>query len=382
MDFQTVLGWFNQFTWQATTFLVVLGTLTTRVLLKVVLDRVAAGLHKTATPLDEELLEALRKPLSWSVWIFGILFAVEIPLTSGVHAEGEVPAIFDLVGSAREIAAISLLVWAAFRSVGVFEQNTLRKRRREGASEEALKELQFTLIAVNKVLRASILITGLLVALHSLGVSVEAVLAFGGVGGIAVGFAARDMLANFFGTVMLFLDKPFTVGDWIRSDDREVEGTVENIGWRVTMVRTFDKRPLYIPNATFSSMIVENPSRMLNRRIFETLGVRYDDVNVLPGILKDIREMLATHRDIDTSRLTMVYLNEFSESSVDFFIYTFTKTTDWNEFHSIKENVLFQISEIVARHGAELAFPTQTQHIASLPAEALSALSDLRPRPD
>ena len=376
MDLQIVLGWFDRFTWQATMFLVVLGTLTARVLLKVALDRVAVGLHKTATPLDEELLAALRKPLGWAVWIFGILFAFEVPLITGEHAEGQTPAIFGLLGSAREIAAIALIVWAAIRCVGVFEQHALHKREQEGASEEAIKELRFTLIAVNKVLRASIFITGLLVALHSLGVSVEAVLAFGGVGGIAVGFAARDMLANFFGTAMLFLDKPFVVGDWIRSHDREIEGVVEYIGWRVTIVRTFDKRPLYIPNATFSSLIVENPSRMTNRRIYETFGMRYDDINVLPRILSDIREMLATHPDIDTNRLLMVNLNEFAASSVDFFIYTFTKTTNWKEFHSIKEKVLFQISEIVARHGAEIAFPTQTQHIASLPAEALSVLSD------
>ena len=107
--------------------------------------------------------------------------------------------------------------------------------------------------------------------------SVSGLLAFGGIGGIAVGFAAKDLLANFFGGLMIYLDRPFSVGDWIRSPDKEIEGTVEDIGWRLTRIRTFDKRPLYIPNSIFASISVENPSRMSNRRIYEKIGIRYDD---------------------------------------------------------------------------------------------------------
>ena len=79
--------------------------------------------------------------------------------------------------------------------------------------------------------------------------------------------------------MFVYLDRPFAVGDWVRSPDREIEGTVENIGWRVTRIRTFDKRPLYIPNSIFSQIAVENPSRMSNRRIKETIGIRYDDAS-------------------------------------------------------------------------------------------------------
>ena len=81
-------------------------------------------------------------------------------------------------------------------------------------------------------------------------------------GGIAVGFAARDLLANFLGGLSIFMDRPFAVGDWIRSPDREIEGTVEDVGWRVTRIRTFDQRPLYVPNSVFSTVALENPSRL------------------------------------------------------------------------------------------------------------------------
>ena len=109
------------------------------------------------------------------------------------------------------------------------------------------------------------------------------------VGGIAVGFAARDLLANLFGGLTIYLDRPFSVGDWIRSPDRQIEGVVERIGWRSTVVRRFDKRPLYVPNSVFSTVVVENPSRMTNRRIYETIGLRYDDARVVGAITDAVR---------------------------------------------------------------------------------------------
>ncbi|HKK16678.1 MAG TPA: mechanosensitive ion channel family protein, partial [Gammaproteobacteria bacterium] len=190
------------------------------------------------------------------------------------------------------------------------------------------------------------------------------VLAFGGVGGIAVGFAARDLLANFFGGLMIYMDRPFSVGDWVRSPDREIEGTVEQIGWRLTIIRTFDKRPLYIPNSIFNTIALENPARMTNRRIFETVGIRYDDAGKMESIVSDVRKMLEQHEAIDHDKTLIVNFNEFAASSLNFFIYTFTKTTNWIEYHAIKQDVLLQVIHIIEEHGAECAFPTTTVHIA------------------
>lgn len=203
--------------------------------------------------------------------------------------------------------------------------------------------------------------------LQTIGVSISGILAFGGIGGIAVGFAAKDLLANFFGGLMVYLDRPFSVGDWVRSPDKEIEGTVEHIGWRQTRIRTFDKRPLYIPNATFSLISVENPSRMSHRRIYEKIGIRYDDVDALASIMNDIKAMLKTHQDIDSSQTMIVSFNEFGPSSLDFFVYTFTKTTNWIRFHEVKQDILLKIIDIIASHKAELAFPTQTLKVQTEP---------------
>ena len=122
-------------------------------------------------------------------------------------------------------------------------------------------------------------------------------------------------------------------------------------------------RPLYVPNAAFANIAVENPSRMFNRRIFETIGIRYDDASRMAAIVQDVEQMLRRHPEIDTTRTLMVNFTTFAPSSLDFFIYTFTKTTNWAHYHSVKQDVLLQIIDIIEKHGAQIAFPTSTVHV-------------------
>ena len=337
-------------------FLIVFATLLCRFAARLVFDRLARQLRRTQNLYDDALLESARKPIGWGIWTFGILFAADV---AGQGSESE---LFRHVDALRDVAAVGLLAWFGVRFIGFVERHVADPAYRRGPVDPA------TAAVIGKLLRASVLITAVLMVLQSLGFSVAGVLAFGGLGGLAVGFAARDMLANFFGALMLFLDRPFAVGDWIRSPDRDIEGTVEDIGWRSTRIRTFDERPLYVPNATFATLAVENPSRMRNRRIYETVGVRYDDAAAVPAIVGDVREMLRGHPAIDTGRTLIVNLLRFGPSSLDIMVYTFTKTTEWIEFHGIKEDVLLKIAGIVAAHGGEIAFPTRTVQVAALPA--------------
>ena len=254
-----------------------------------------------------------------------------------------------------------MLTWFVLRFVRSYEGHYISQQTAKGV------EVDVTIVqALSKLVRAAVVITGVLVVLQTLGISIAGLLAFGGMGGIAVGLAAQDFIANIFGGVTIYLDRPFAVGDWIRSPDQEIEGTVEEIGWRRTVIRTFNKRPLYVPNSVFSKISVENPARMTNRRIKETIGIRYDDVAQFRAILRDVRTYLGESPQIDQSRTLMVNFDQFGPSSLDFFIYCFTRTTVWTEFHMIKEDVLLNIADIIARHGAEIAFPTRTlHHVAS-----------------
>lgn len=335
--------------WVGQVFVVVLATAIVHWLARHFLRRLAGQLEKTRNLYDDALLDALRRPLTWGIWLIGISWAAES--TGGDTAQAE---IFQHVGAIREVGVILLLAWFAVRFISFIEKHISDGSYRENPADPT------TATAVGKLLRASVIITAILMVMQTLGFSIAGVLAFGGVGGIAVGFAARDLLANFFGAIMVFLDRPFSVGDWIRSPDKSIEGTVEEIGWRLTRIRTFDARPLYVPNATFTSISVENPSRMTNRRIKETIGVRYGDVGVLEDIIRDVKQMLSEHEAIDHDKTLMVNFNEFGPSSLDFFIYTFTKTTVWAEYHAIKQDVLLKIARIIDSHGAEIAFPTRT----------------------
>ena len=338
-------------------FAIVLATAALRFLAKLAFDRLAKRFAATANLYDDAVLAALRKPAGLAIWSFGILFAADV---AGRQSDAE---IFALVGPARDVVAVVLLAWAALRFIAFVEQHFADARYGREAIDRA------TATVIGKLLRATVIVTAALLVLQSLGFSIAGLLAFGGLGGLAVGFAARDMLANFFGALMIFLDRPFAVGDWIRSGERDIEGTVEDIGWRMTRIRTFDQRPLYVPNSLFLTLTVENPSRMTNRRIYEIVGVRYDDLAVLRPIVDDIRAMLREHEAIDTERTLIVNFLNFGESSLNLMVYTFTKTTDWIEFHKVKEAVLLRIADIVAAHGAEMAFPTQTLHLAPPAAE-------------
>jgi len=333
--------------WILHIFLIVFFALIIDYIQKRVLTKLHAKLVTTSTAWDDAIVQAVRTPLSLFIWMFGLSLALDVIDVS-------------FTSTIRELGLIISIAWAAVRFITFAEENLLQQHSIKGQPID-----RSTADAISQLLRVAVVITTFLVALQTMGFNISAILAFGGIGGIAIGFAAKDLLSNFFGGLMIYLDRPFAIGEWIRSPDKEIEGTVEKIGWRLTVVRTFDKRPVYIPNSVFASIAVENPSRMTNRRIFETIGVRYDDAGILPLIVEDVRAMLKSHDEIDTSLTLMVNFNKFSSSSLDFFIYTFTKTTDWQHYHQVKQDVLFKVNEIIAQHDAEIAFPTSTLHIQS-----------------
>ena len=338
--------------WVAQAFLVILIALLVNFFIKRILNRLHKKLEKTSNPWDDSLVDALRKPLSALIWILGIAFAAEI-----VQSQTKA-VIFEAIDPIRDMGVIFALTWFLVRFAKRVEKNIVSYAQQSG------KEIDVTTVdAIAKLIRISIIITATLVGLQTMGYSISGVLAFGGIGGMAIGFAAKDLLANFFGGLMIYMDRPFAVGDWVRSPDRNIEGTVENIGWRLTRIRTFDKRPLYVPNATFATIAVENPSRMSHRRIKETIGLRYDDASKMTLITDKVKAMLKAHDEIDSSQTLIVNFNTYAASSIDFFIYTFTKTTNWVKYHEVKQDVLLKVLEIIEQEGAESAFPTTTMHV-------------------
>lgn len=305
---------------------------------------------KSKNRWDDVAVKAFGIPINWVIVIIGASWFADI---TARHYSAD---IISSIPIARQLAVLVVIAWGVWRLISGIEEKQLDK-----GSDPTTVQL------VGKVTKLTLTILIVLPIFQMLGISISGMLAFGGMGGLIVGMAAKDLLSNFFGSIMIYLDRPFKVGDWIRSPDRNIEGTVEKIGFRLTVIRTFDKRPLYVPNSVFTSIAVENPSRMKNRRINETIGVRYEDAAKLPAIISDVKTMLEQHEDIDNQQTLIVNLNTFGASSLDFFIYTFTKTTDWVRFHSIKQDVMLKILNIIHQHNADCAFPTQTLHINSVP---------------
>ena len=341
----------EQYLWILELFVIVLLALSLGYLVNRLIDRLETQANKSLTVWDDALIEACRKPVIWLIWILGVNFAASI---AAQKMDSPLQALIDPINRLALIFLATIFITSFIKRA---ERNLLHP-------DYMAKPIDATTVrAVGKLLRAAVIITALLVAMQLFGYSISGLLAFGGIGGIAVGFAAKDLLANFFGGLMIYLDRPFSVGDWVRSPDKEIEGTVEDIGWRLTRIRTFDQRPLYIPNSVFASISVENPSRMTNRRIYETLGIRYADIGCMESIVDQVTTMLCEHPEIDTEQIMIVNFNAFSASSLDFIIYTFTKTTEWVKFHHIKQDVLLKVAQIIEANQAEIAFPTSTLHI-------------------
>jgi MscS family membrane protein len=339
--------------WLATLVAIALITVLANQAAQMLLRKAAQATAKTTTVWDDALVTSASRPVLAAMWVIGAGFMARV-----LQRQIDEPFLTEVL-ALRDVALVLCVAWFAVQFAGKVGRNIENQRRERGDEVD-----HTTLDALVKLARLVTVLVAALIVAQTLGFQITGLLALGGVGGIAVGFAAKDLLANFFGGLTIYLDRPFSVGEWIRSPDKSLEGTVEYISWRHTRIRAFNKNPIYVPNAVFTNIVVENPSRMSHRRLKETIGLRYEDFAVVAPIVADIKAMLQAHEDIDSTQTLIVNFNQFGASSLDILIYTFTKTTVWVTFHAVKQDVLLKIGQIIEQHGAQIAFPTQTVHVA------------------
>ena len=302
---------------------------------------------------DDIFLFAANRPLQVMIWLISISFIIQSVVDHFPQTD-----ISDAITMARDLVLTIGIVWIVVRYIRFFEERVIYVKGAQITRFEKAKAY-----AVGKWLRVGIAGVAGLIFMQIFGIPITGLLAFGGASAVVVGLAARDILSNFFGGLMIYTDQPFTVGDWVCSPDKDVEGTVESIGWRLTRLRRFDQRPIYVPNATFSSITIENPSRMTNRRIYAIFGLRYQDVDKIPAIVDDLKTMLTDHPELDLMQTTFVRFFRYAAYSLDIQIYTFTKTTAWLKFMEVQEDVFLKVADTVHKHGAQFAFPTQTVEV-------------------
>ena len=342
--------------WIIQIFFTILLTAVIHAVSKKALQKLVSRGEQTKIIYDEALFKSCPGPMAFIVWLFGISMALGSLTTLNVEFR-----LFDYIPQIKQLGTIFALTWAIIN----FIKNTESLYLEKAALEKT--EVDKTLVnAAVQLLRVSVVITAILTTMQILGLPVSGLLAFGGIGGAGVAFASKDLLANFFGSLVIYMDRPFKIGDWIRSPDKNIEGTVEYIGWRVTRIRTFDKRPLYVPNGVFLTISVENPSRMSNRRIKTEVGVRYEDANKMDAITNGIKAMLMEHPEIAQDQTMIVNLVAFGPSSLNILIYTFTRTTNWVKFQNVQHDVFLKVIDVIKQHGAECAFPTRTLHVENV----------------
>ena len=206
-----------------------------------------------------------------------------------------------------------------------------------------------------------IIITGAALMV-TFGVSSTAVATLLGGAGIGLGFGTQQISQNFLSGFMLFFNRPFKEGDWISTNG--MEGTVESIGWYHTRLRTFDRRPLYIPNAVFATNPIENPGQMYNRRIKVDIGLRYEDISKIDSISKAVRKLLKSHHAIDHNQTILVNFNQWDASSINLMVYCFTKTTVWSDWLDQQQEIFLLLADVVKSHGADFAFPSTSLYFA------------------
>jgi MscS family membrane protein len=301
------------------------------------------------------ILESMIAPLRGLTWVIGLTVAIGI-LTQG----GEFSLLSEFFSPTRDVAVIGIITWFLLRAVGGVEEALHVQARRKG---QALDPTAAD--AIGKLVRAAIIITGVLVVMQTLGFSISGIVAFGGIGGIAIGFAAQGLVANLFGGLTIYASRPFTVGEWIIMPGTEVMGEVQYIGWRATRVMGFDRRPFYVPNALFNTAVLINHSRMTARRIQEHVHLRYRDIDKVQAIVADTNRMLSEHPGIEHDFFVFRF-DTYGDFALKLFLYAFTTSTGYTEYMTTKEDLLLKIAAIVRDHGAELAIPTSTVHMPDL----------------
>jgi MscS family membrane protein len=309
--------------------------------------------------LSSALLESIYKPLLVVIAFIGILYALESLCIPG---KGISVNQFHLI---RDLAFTSLLAWFLWRFVFYCKEAFLNTPKN--------KTVDKTLVhGLSQIAKLIIIILTALSFFQIFGFSIAGILAFGGMGGVVIGFAAKDLLANLFGSFMLFLDRPFVIGDQISLPALKVEGTVEEIGWRVCRIRMPDCRPVYIPNALFSNLVVENPSRMKYRRFHCRISLRYQDLMKVPAIIEEMKLLLKENVAIDKNRPITVNLNELGNTSLNLVVIAYTNIVNSADFLKLQQALFLELLSCIQHHGAEWSFPSHNVYLSNKEATELT----------
>ncbi len=315
--------------------------------------------RKTKTTIDDRIVAVIEKPLEWIVVIIGFQLGLSYFTLSETFT-------MIMEHTVRSLLMV-MTMWIVYNALAIFS-DLLRviATRLHNDLGESLANLMLSII------KALVVVITIVAIFQEWGFNVSAFLASLGLVGMAFALAAKDTAANLFGSLVIFTDRPFKIGDWIKTP--EVEGTIESIGIRSTRVRTFAQALVSVPNGVLANAAILNWSRMGKRRIKMTLGLTYGTTSTqMQSILEQMRAYLHANDDVHPDTI-YIHFTEFQDSALGIFCYFFTKTTNWGEYMAVRERINLEMMRIVEENGAAFAFPSQSLYVEQLPhgVEALS----------
>lgn len=285
-------------------------------------------------------------PFQILLWILGVTLVIEV-----LGRRFDFSFFDSYIDAFRSTGFVLCVAWVLLRWKSVVLKEFLNKDR------PARKVDAGFMIAVGRIISIVIIVLSLMIILQVWGLNIAPLIAFGGIGAAAVGFAGKDVLANFFGGLMIHINRPFMVGDLIQLPDRQLEGNVEEIGWNLTTMRDKDKRPIYLPNSTFSNTYVINMARRTHRRIEEKIGIRYEDFEKIPVLVGELKNVISHHGDIDTHMPIIVVFNGFGQCTLDMHLEFFTLQTRQDKYMQVRHEVLMLVYAELKKAGAEMPTP-------------------------
>lgn len=325
-----------------------------RLFARFIIGRIKAVTKRTKTVIDDDMLEALEKPVQFIPVVLGVFFAAEyLPIYGGIEV---------IANKFVRSLIVFVIFWGL---VNLLEPMSFLLRRLEKIFTSSMVDWLL------KAIKVTFIFIGAATILEIWGIKIGPILAGLGLFGVAVALGAQDLFKNLISGILVIAEKRFNIGDWIRVDG-VVEGTVESIGFRSTLVRRFDKAPVFVPNSKLSDHAVINFSSMTHRRIYWKIGVEYrTTVEQLRQIRDSIEQyILESEYFAKPPKVPMfVRIDRFSDSSIDIMVYCFTKTTEWGKWLEIKETLTYRIKEIVEEAGSAFAFPSQSLYVETLPTE-------------
>ncbi len=307
--------------------------------------------------ISAEEMTSLIKPLSFLIIILLLSFVfpiLQLPTTFSFYLAKSIKAAIPLL--------FTITSFRLIKYIGLYLE--MKATQTQNTMDDQLVPI------IRKSLRVFVITFGTLAILQSLNISIFPLLTGLSIGGLAFALAAQDTIKNFFGSVMIFIDKPFQIGHWITTDG--IDGTVEEVGLRSTRIRTFSNSLVTVPNGKLADATINNHGLRVYRRFYTTLDINYDTPPALIEVFIDgLREIVNQHPDTKSDH-NNIFFNDMGAHSLKIMFYIFFEVPDWSSELKARHEVLMEILRLGNALKVNFAFPTQTLHIPELPTTSLA----------